>query len=357
MSSDIFYYKLSGKSTMADRVQGIKAISQLEIWDSVLKQKEFCAIKLHIGEKRNTTYIKPEITKIIVNRVKRSGSLVFLTETSTLYKGQRANAVDHINMALEHGYTPKNVGASFIMADGLLGDSEIDVEIPGEIFKSVSIAREAIMADSLVVLSHPTGHLGCGLGAAIKNVGMGLASRKGKMRQHSAIKPFVIEKKCVFCQKCLQWCPESAIIEQNKKAFIQENKCIGCGECLAVCTYDSIGYNWSMESAETQKRMAEHTLGVVQNKRDRCLFLNLLWDMTKDCDCIGSAQEPIIDDVGILLSFDPVAIDQATLDLTARANGKSLAAVSFSHLDAQVQIDHGQKIGLGSKEYKLIEMN
>lgn len=311
------------------------------------------AIKLHVGERDNDTHVCPDLVKPFVSRVKRNGALPFLTETSTLYKGRRSNAVDHIIQAFDHGFTYEKTGAPFIMADGLSGNTEIEVSIGGLIFQKVSVAREIVFADALITISHPTGHMAMGLGAALKNLGMGLSSRMGKLRQHSSVKPYVDDKACTFCRKCMQWCPADAIVEQQEKAFILSEKCIGCGECLSLCNYDAIRYNWGVESADLQKRVAEHALGVVLNKRQRCLFFNFLIDMTQGCDCMGNRQKRIMPDVGILASPDPVAIDQATLDLTARRHGENLVQKSEPGLNPAIQLEHAEKIGLGKRAYEL----
>lgn len=321
--------------------------------DRIIEPNHKVAIKLHVGERDNDTHVSPDIVKPIVACVKRNDALPFLTETSTLYRGRRSNAVDHIIQAMDHGFTYEKTGAPFIMADGLSGNTEIEVSIEGIIFDKVSIAREIVFADALVTVSHPTGHPGMGLGAALKNLGMGLSSRIGKLRQHSSIKPYVDKKACTFCRKCMQWCPADAIVEQQEKAFILTEKCIGCGECLSLCNYDAIRYDWGVESADLQKRVAEHALGVLQNKKQRCFFFNFLIDMTKGCDCEGSRQERIMPDVGILASPDPVAIDQATLDITAGHHGESLAKKSEPQLNPSIQLEHAEKIGLGNRTYDL----
>jgi uncharacterized Fe-S center protein len=182
---------------------------------------------------------------------------------------------------------------------------------------------------------------------------MGLASRTGKLRQHSSILPKVDSVKCVFCHKCLIWCPAYAIDGVDGKAFIDESKCIGCGECLAVCRYDAIQYNWGTESEPLQKRMVEHAYGAVKNKPGKCFYLNVLVDMTHDCDCFDIDQPKLIPDIGILGSFDPVAVDKATLDLTAQANGVSLSHQTYPELNPLVQLEYAAKLGMGSMEYEL----
>lgn len=352
----ILFVNLPGKSTNADRISAMeKILSNIEL-TKVISKKDKVAVKTHVGELNNTTHISPDLIKIVVSKIKEIDADPFLTETSTLYTGARSDAITHILHAYKHGFTYQKVGAPFIMADGLLGNAEIEVEIPGILYKKVNIARDAVLADAMVVLSHPTGHIVAGFGAAIKNLGMGLCSKKGKLQQHSSIKPFIKEDQCTFCGKCITWCPELAIVEKNQKAFIIKEKCIGCGECLSICKFGAVRFNWGIQSVELQKRMAEYALGVFQNKKGKSIFINVLADMTRECDCMNIKQEPIIPDIGILASCDPVAIDQATLDLTGKRNGKDIGKISYEKLNPEIQLEHAEKIGLGLRKYKLIEI-
>lgn len=356
MDTKVYLAKVGDGASAQEQVEALKKLYVAGSLGKVVEKRDFVAIKFHVGEKNNTTHIKPEIIREIVDQTKGAGGLAFLTETSTLYKGERENAVKHLLHAHRHGFGIEQMGAPFIMADGLTGNSEHEVQIDGELHKSVKVAREIMSADSLIVVSHPTGHPATGLGACIKNIGMGLASRMGKMREHSAMLPEIIHDKCRFCKKCIQWCPQEAIIEKDGKAFILSEKCIGCGECLAVCRYDSVKYDWNAESGFTQKSMAEHAYGIVKGKLGKCLYINVLVDMTVDCDCFSVKQTKCIPDIGLVASFDPVAVDKATLDLTAAIHGKTLAELSHARHDAMIQIRHAAKIGMGSLEYELVEV-
>ena len=353
-ASRVLFIELPDDSNRRQRLVATETLVRAADLGRIIEPKHKVAIKLLVGERHNDTHVSADLVKPIVTLVKRRDALPFLTETSTLYKGRRSNAIDHIVQAFDHGFTYENIGAPFIMADGLSGNTEIEVPIPGIIFDKVTIAREIVFADALITVSHPTGHPGMGLGAALKNLGMGLSSRIGKLRQHSSVKPYVDDRACTFCRKCMQWCPVEAIVEKHEKAFIVTETCIGCGECLSVCNYDAIRYNWGVQSADLQKRVAEHALGVVQNKSQKCYFFNFLIDMTGGCDCEGSRQKRIMPDVGILASSDPVAIDQATLDLTGRRHGESLAEKSEPRLNAAIQLEHAEKIGLGKRSYDLV---
>ncbi len=355
MKSVVWYARVPPSSNLSQRMKATDSVLDRCGLDRIFDASDRTAVKIHVGEKNNDTHVAPEIVGSVVSRLKQLGASPFLTETSTLYRGQRSNAIDHLVHAFSHGFTYEKTGAPFIMADGLFGNTEIEVPIPGIIFSKVNIAREVVFADSLVALSHPTGHVGTALGACLKNLGMGLASRMGKLRQHSSIKPYVSSEDCTFCTKCIKWCPVDAIVERAGKAFIVSERCIGCGECLAVCRFDAVKYNWGVESVELQKNVAEHALGVVIDKREKSLFINFLFDMTKDCDCLGERQTPILPDIGVLASRDPVAVDQATLDVSGQEVGQSLAERCWPSMDGTVQLEHGEAIGLGSRSYQLVD--
>lgn len=354
MKSKVYFTPIKDGSCVGEQAEAFKKIYNGADVSNIISKNDFVAIKLHIGEKGNTTHVNPEIIKALVEEIKVKGGQPFLTETSTLYKGERENAVKHLLLAHNNGFGIDGVGAPFIMSDGLMGNDEAEVSINGKPPKTVKIARGILSADVLFAVSHVTGHMVTGLGAAIKNLGMGLASRKGKLRQHSALKPEIKVDKCMFCKKCIQWCPESAIAEASGKVFILTEKCIGCGECLVVCRFDAVKFDWGVESGHVQKSMAEHAYGVIKNKIDKCFFFNVLIDMTKDCDCFNVEQKKIIPDVGILASRDPVAIDMATLDLTAKTNGKTLAELSYENKNAMVQIEYAAEIGMGDMDYELV---
>jgi len=352
----VFFCPISARSSIPERQQAMSKILSALQFSNIVKQHDKVAVKTHIGDSNNDTHISPSLIALVVQEIKKHEALPYLTETSTLYSGPRSNAITHLKLAEKHGFTYENVGAPFIMSDGLFGNTEIEVPIDGILFDKVNIARDAVLTDALIVLSHPTGHMLSGIGACLKNLGMGLSSRKGKLLQHSSIKPYINPDECTLCGQCIKWCPVAAIIEKDGKAFIDDKICIGCGECLTLCKYSAVKFNWGVGSEDIQKRIAEYALGAIQNKRDKSVFINVLTDMTKECDCMSIKQTPVIDDIGILASADPVAIDMATLDLTENANRENLSKISHPGLDPLVQLKHAEKIGLGSREYELISI-
>jgi hypothetical protein len=228
------------------------------LWDSSGAGDRFgkdtiVAVKTHFGESDNTTFINPVFARVVLDKLKKAGCKPFLAETSTLYRGSRSNAIDHISLAQGHGFGFEAMGAPVIMVDGVFGDAEEEVEINGKHFNKVNVAREIAKVHGLVVLSHFTGHIAAGFGAAIKNLGMGLSSRRGKLKRHSVMSPRINSVKCTACGACVKWCPADTISLVDGKAFIHKENCIGCGECFAVCAFGAVLFDWKRESLPLQE--------------------------------------------------------------------------------------------------------
>lgn len=357
MSAEVFFIRMNCDEALDLIQQKIDKLFQKALFQTCIEKNDLVAIKIHFGEKGNVTHVPPNYVLPIAENIKKEGGKPFLTDTNVLYRSSRSDAVSHLKLAQGHGFSLNNCGAPVIISDGLRGSNEIEVKIKGKIFSSVFIATEAITSNALFVITHVTGHMATGLGGTLKNLGMGLASRKGKLRQHSSVKPWVEKSNCTACGLCLQWCPENAITLIDNVAFINEEICIGCGECLTVCRYEAVKYNWKVSNVDLQQKIAEHALGVVSNKNGKTAYYSFLINITKDCDCFGTKQKPITSDIGILASKDPVAIDTATLDLIKKFAGKSLTAMSYPNVDAMIQLHHAQDIGLGTMEYELVEID
>jgi len=352
--SEVHFIKLSHSEPIDRTKNRLKALFKKAGLDEILSPGEFVAIKAHFGEKGNVTFLDPRYIEPIVRMVKASGAKPFLTDTCVLYSGARDNAVDHLLTANAHGYNIETVGAPVIIADGIIGKNETEIEINAPIFQKVAVAAELISANSIIVVSHATGHVTVGMAATLKNLGMGMASRKGKMTQHSISKPIIKPERCIACGTCARSCPVQAITV-TEKAFIDESICIGCGECLAVCRYKAVKFRWNSTAEELQKRIVEHALGIIKQKNGKIGYLTFLVNMAKDCDCINKKSAIMLDDIGVLAGKDPVAIDQAVFDLTKSHAGQSLSELSFPGIDATVQLAYAEQLGLGSRKYHLIE--
>ena len=322
------------------------------------KENDFTVVKVHVGEGANNTHIKPQCIKGLVDELFALKTKPFLADTCTLYIGRRHNAIDHTTLAVEHGFCLDKLGIPFIVLDGLFGTSETTVEINGELNKEVFIAYDIVRCQSILSVAHVTGHVATCLGATLKTLGMGCASKKGKMKQHAAL-TLGIDDDCTLCGECYKHCPADAITLDKVKAHIDQEKCIGCAECIAVCRFRAVQCNWGQESEVLQKAVAEHALATLKGKENRAAFFNFIISVTKDCDCVRKPDlSKIVGDIGIAASTDPVAVDKAALDLLQRKSGKKLAdLLQNDKLDPRCQIEHAERIGLGTADYELVEVD
>lgn len=318
-----------------------------------IQKKDLIAIKIHFGEVGNQGHIEPRFAAVISKEIKRIQGRPFFTDTNTLYSGKRSNSIDHLMLAYEHGFTPNILQAPVIIADGLLGNDEVKIPINGKHFKEVPIARDLAFCDGIISLNHFTGHIVTHFGGALKNLGMGGSSRAGKLLQHSTVKPSVSIKKCTGCEVCTFWCPTKSITMVDVKAVINLETCIGCGQCLSVCKYSAILFNWDESSELVQEKMVEHALGVLKGKTEKSIHITFLTHITAECDCMAKDELPVIDDIGILASNDPVALDKASLDCIRNKTGKEFGEIiSRNHLPVN-QIHYAESLNLGSSRYEL----
>ncbi len=350
----VYFIKSENGSTDQLLSEKLKNVIIRERLLGFIEEKDMVAVKTHFGESSRSGYPRPVFLKNLGELVREKKALPFMTETSTLYKGNRDNAVIHIEHAIRQGFGFENTGMSIIMSDGLYGDEEVEVVINGKIYKSVKLASLIVKSQALVCVSHFTGHMIAGFGAAIKNMGMGCASRKGKMNQHSTAKPQIIPGICTKCRQCVIWCPEQAVSLGAESAEIDSAKCIGCGECLAVCRFDAVQYDWGATYEELQKKVVEHAFGVYKAKEGKALYINILTRISKDCDCMP-VYENICGDIGVLVSDDPVALDAASLDLVEKYAGKKISEMAHD-IPYRYQIDYAKEIGFGDAEYDLVEV-
>jgi hypothetical protein len=319
-----------------------------------LEKDDFTALKIHFGEVRNTGFVKPQWLTGLIGEIRKKTSRAFLMDTNTLYIGNRSNSVDHIRLAWSHGFTPEIVGLPVIIADGLIGHDKYEAKGAQARTSTSKVATGILDSDALVCLTHVTGHVQTGLGAAIKNMGMGCASRAGKLDQHSVVHPRVNPKQCRNCGVCLEFCPENAIVQAEGSVTIDPARCIGCGECLVVCKPGAIKMKWDEDSRRLQEKLAEYAFRVHRHFRGKAAFLNFLIQITKDCDCMARDAPRIVEDIGIAASLDPVAVDKAAADLVVFwSRGVDVFRKGYN-IDWSIQLSHGEEIGLGSMDYELV---
>ncbi|MBE0618336.1 MAG: DUF362 domain-containing protein [Proteobacteria bacterium] len=366
--SDVFRSDLRAtpRRNLLDKVEDL--LSRAGVSERV-KRGDLVAVKLHFGEKGNTSFIRPVFVRRVVDVLKGLGAKPFLTDANTLYGGSRGDAVSHLETAIQNGFDYAVVGAPLIIADGLRGSTSVRVEVEGKHLRHVSLAAEIAHADALVGLTHFKGHELSGFGGALKNLGMGCAAREGKLTQHSTVAPKVKNKLCVACGECVRWCSQGAI-SVGEAALIDGEKCVGCGECILTCPAGAIQVQWNEGPEAMQEKMAEYASGALRDKRNKSLFVNFVTQVSPACDCYGHTDAPIVGDVGILSSADPVALDQACVDLVNAQPGHESTALTanwapgedkfrgvYPKIDWSAQLRHAEVLGLGVRTYRLKDIN
>ncbi len=351
-----------------------KLIKKAGIQDLDLEGK-FVAIKLHFGELGNISYLRPNYARAVVDVVKELGGKPFLTDCNTMYPGSRKNALEHLECAWQNGFTPLTVGCPILIGDGLKGTDDVEIPVEGgEYVEKAKIGRAIMDADVFISLTHFKGHEMTGFGGAIKNIGMGCGSRAGKKEQHASGKPKINSDACRGCTRCQKECANSGLVfdSQTRKMHVDEVHCVGCGRCLGACNFDAIYFTNDNAQAALNCRMAEYTKAVVSGRPQ--FHISLIVDVSPNCDCHAENDVPILPNIGMFVSTDPLALDQACVDACMAAEpmpgsqlARHLADPSFhDHHDHFTNstpesewrscLAHAEKIGLGSRSYDLIEM-
>ena len=368
----VYYSDLRAKPGL-NLLQKLQRLVRAAGLDTIDMQDKFVAIKIHFGEPGNLSYLRPNYAKALADVVKAQGGRPFLTDCNTLYVGRRKHALEHIEAAYENGFTPFSTGCQVIIADGLKGTDEALVPVAGgEYVKEAKIGRAIMDADVIISLNHFKGHEATGFGGAIKNLGMGCGSRAGKMEQHSQGKPRVSQSRCRGCHLCQNSCANNGIeYGADGKAQINTDNCVGCGRCIGACNFDAIYAVEDSSMVLLDQKMAEYTQAVCYGRPN--FHISLVQDVSPVCDCYGSNDAPILPDIGMFASFDPVAIDQACADACLKADPlpNSILSENLAHgcdhphdhflatnpnAEWKAALEHGEKIGLGSRDYELIQM-
>lgn len=328
--------------------------------------KKLTAIKIHFGEPGNMAYLRPNYAAVVAKAIADKGGLPFLTDCNTLYKGRRANGIDHLQSAMENGYVSSVTGCQVVIADGIKGTNFREITINQKNCKVAKIGAAIADADIIVSMNHFKGHEAAGFGGCLKNIGMGCGSIGGKLEMHSDSQPYIVEENCTACKICEKNCAHDAIhiIKGKKVAVIDYEKCVGCGQCVAVCQYDSAQVRWNAQ--KMLEKIGEYSMAVLKDKPS--FHINFIMDISPNCDCWQFNDVPIAPNIGIVASFDPVAIDQASVDLVNLAPvyqgcviddhnhpADKFTAV-FPNTNWKAGLEYAEKIGLGSRGYELVRL-
>ena len=336
---------------------------------------QFVAIKIHFGELGNVSYLRPNYARAVVDVVKELGGKPFLTDCNTLYPGSRKNALEHLYCAWENGFTPLTVGCPILIGDGLKGTDDIEVPVRGgEYVKNAKIGRAVMDADVIISMTHFKGHETTGFGGALKNLGMGCGSRAGKKEQHNNGKAYVQQEICRGCRRCMQECANNGLVfdPETRKMHVDKEHCVGCGRCVGACNFDAIDFEDPNSNQMLNYRIAEYAKAVVDGRPQ--FHISLVMDISPNCDCHVENDAPILPDVGMFASFDPLALDQACVDACMKCEplpnsqlGEHMRDPHFvDHHDHftnstpesewQSCLSHAEKIGLGTRDYELIRL-
>ncbi|MDR3102778.1 MAG: DUF362 domain-containing protein [Methanocalculaceae archaeon] len=353
---------LSAKRNMENKIQALCTAASL---DTVISPGDLTAIKIDFGERGCDVLVNALYLACIVRSIKEVGAKPFLTDTNTLSLGGRRNAIDHVETALSHGFCYPVTECPILIADGLKGTNLKEVEVYGKHFSTVKIAADIAAADSIVVISHFKGHEVAGFGGALKNLGMGCAASEGKREQHTAL-PFVKKDDCITCGACINACPVFCISLSGPEIVIDLEHCIGCLMCMNTCPKHAIDIDWKDDGIVFVERMVEYAAGAVAGKPGKAFYISFLTNITPHCDCMPWNDIPIVLDIGILASRDPVALDKACYDLLNNADGIFGSLLSDHHHEGEglftqvlpgtqpeLQISYAEEMGLGRSEYRI----
>ena len=368
MSSKVYFIDMraTSKESFSAKIGRLLETAGLT---ACIEKRDLTAVKIHFGERGNTAFIRPVYIQRVVEMIKQAGGIPFLTDANTLYAGTRGVAPTHLTTAIQNGFAYAVVQAPLIIADGLRGKNETAVAIHQKRFESVYIGTDIVEADAMVSVAHFKGHELSGFGGTIKNLGMGCASRKGKLAQHSTLSPAVSGEACIGCGECRDHCSQEAIAITDQKAQIDPDACIGCGECILICPNEAIAVQWNQSIPIFLENMVEYTMGVLKGKAQKAFFINFITDVSPACDCYPANDAPIVKNIGVVAATDPVAIDQAAVDLvnaeaalpgtrltTNTGPGQDKFKGIYPNVDWEIQLDYAQELGLGTRSYELVRL-
>jgi uncharacterized Fe-S center protein len=371
MSAKVYFTDLKVvHQSLPDKMERLVRAAGIETLDC---RDKFTAVKIHFGEPGNLAYIRHNYALRMTGILRSLGARVFFTDAATLYSGRRTNAIDHLQAAYENGFNPLSVGAHVVIADGLKGTEYRELPGATTLCRTCKIATAVAEADVIVSMTHFKGHEQAGFGGALKNLGMGAASRGGKLDLHSTSKPRIVYKNCTGCRQCVKDCNYGAVtLDAQKRAVIDYDKCTGCGQCVAVCRYEAAVAVFNASTEVMNQKIAEYTLAILRDKPH--FHVSFIMDVSPECDCWGHNDIPIVPNIGIAASFDPVALDQACVDLVTAApvirgsvadrhdphahDHELRGTEKFYHIhpdtDWRSGLEHAEKIGLGVRQYELV---
>ncbi len=332
-------------------------------------EDDWVAIKTHWGSQGAFRIVPPVMIRKIVEAVVAAGAKPFVTDTV------RIMGLDYLDVANQNGLNHLSCGAPVVLADGLYGKDSILVKA-GPILGEIAVASAVHDAPAMIVCTHTKGHINAGYAGAIKNLAMGCVSSRhrqhgwkrgrGGMHCHGEMGLQWNPEVCTFCEQCKSICPLHAIDFKKGAFIVDENNCWHCGRCSRVCQEGAL--TLPQDDVAFQKSLAEAAAAVLSTfKKGKVLYVNFLFAIQPECDCMPVADVPVIQDQGIMISDDLAAIEQASLDMLRAGLPLPRSAAEEAGIKAgddvmfklnprpmQIQIDEAERLGLGSKKYELV---
>lgn len=324
------------------------------------------AVKVHMGERGNTSYLRPCFVRTVVDALRRGGADPFVTDTTTLYKAGRFTAEDYLVTAAGNGFVPQTVGAPVVIADGPTGRDGVEARVPGSApaLDRVEVAREVARSAAMIVLSHVKGHNLCGTAGAIKHLAMGCTTKLGKAAQHAATRSTLDPELCDGCGRCVDACPFDAMRVVDGRAWRDEGRCLSCDNCLWVCKRRALAERAGVAPAFATRLAAAAAAVAGLFPPGHVAYLNFVQDITVGCDCWDVALPRVLGDVGVVAGQDPVAVDRCSFELVDGAPalcgpeappvppppdrlGRMNRARSLDHVEAAA------RLGAGELDYEL----
>ncbi len=335
------------------------------------RPEEWVAVKTHFGSEGAHRIVRPVFLRKVVDALKRVGSLPFVTDTV------RIKGLDYLEVANQNGINHLSVNAPVILADGIYGNDSIMVKA-GEILGEIAVASVIHDVPAMVVCSHVKGHIIAGYAGAIKNLAMGGVSSahrtcgwkcgRGSMHAIGTGELAWDAEKCELCYQCRDICPLDAIDFKGDELVWKEDVCWRCGRCVRVCQSESLSLPGDDE--RFMRSLAESAGAVMSTfKPKKMVFVNFLTEIQPECDCSPTADVPVIQDIGILVSDDIVSVEQASIDMLLKASPlpASLASdkkiaegddilMKLHNRPYLFQLEEAERLGLGSRKYEVVEI-